>query len=118
MATLLHRPGRFQLALPLAERTCGEVVRAMGLVREAVGSVGMQPLFGAVLTDNGAEFADDAAIAGALGEWPGRTAPFHCDPGQSQQRGARERTTSRSASCCRRAAGCASTCSGPQAAHW
>lgn len=91
LLTLLHRPSRFQLALPLAERTSDEVVRAIGLVRQAVGDAGMALLFDAVLTDNGPEFADDAAIAEALGELPGRTSLFYCDPGQSQQKGACER---------------------------
>lgn len=91
LLTLLHRPSRFQLALPLDSCTVSEVVRAIGLVRAAVGSVGMALLFGAVLTDNGAEFADEAAIAAALGELPGRTLLYYCDPRQSQQKGACER---------------------------
>ena len=92
LLTLLHRPSRFQLALPLAERTCAEVVRAIRMVRGVVGGPGMEALFGAgVLTDNGPEFADEGAVAAALGERPGETRLYYCDPRQSQQKGACER---------------------------
>lgn len=91
LLTLLHRPSRFQLALPLAGCSCAEVVRALGLVRDAVGGPGMRLMFGAVLTDNGAEFADEDGLARALGELPGQTLLYYCDPRQSQQKGACER---------------------------
>ncbi len=45
----------------------------------------------AVLTDNGAEFSDEAAIAALLGEGPGETRLFYCDPRRSDQKGACER---------------------------
>ena len=66
-------------------------MRALGLVRDAVGGPGMRLMFGAVLTDNGAEFADEDGLARALGELPGQTLLYYCDPRQSQQKGACER---------------------------
>jgi len=48
----------------------------------------MGRVFRAVLTDNGAEFSDEAAIAALLGEGPGETRLFYCDPGRSDQKGA------------------------------
>ena len=38
-------------------------------------------------TDNGAEFSDEAAIAALLGEGPGETRLFYCDPRRSDQKG-------------------------------
>ena len=91
LLTLFHRPSRFQLALPLASCGCDEVLRAIGLVREAVGGIGMALLFESVLTDNGAEFADDGAIARALGEMPGQTVLYYCEPRRSDQKGGCEK---------------------------
>lgn len=71
LLTLLHRPSRFQLALPLPD--------------------GTRRAFGAVLTDNGSEFADEGAIAALIGERDGETRLFYCDPRQSQQKGACEK---------------------------
>ena len=42
-------------------------------------------------TDNGAEFSDEGAIAALLGEGPGETRLFYCDPRRSDQKGACER---------------------------
>ena len=91
LLTLLHRPSRFQLALPLEEKTAGCVADALGDIREVLGADGMGRVFRAVLTDNGAEFSDEAAIAALLGEGPGETRLFYCDPGRSDQKGACER---------------------------
>lgn len=44
-----------------------------------------------MLTDNGAEFSDEAAVAALLGEGPGETRLFYCDPGRGDQKGACER---------------------------
>ena len=91
LLTLLHRPSRLQLALPLAEKTAGRVAAALGGIREVLGAGGMGRVFRAVLTDNGTEFSDEAAIAALLGEGPGETRLFYCDPGRSDQKGACER---------------------------
>ena len=48
-------------------------------------------VFRAVLTDNGAEFSDEGAIAALIGEGPGETRLFYCDPRRSDQKGACER---------------------------
>ncbi len=72
LLTLLHRPSRLQLALPLGEKTAGCVADALGGIREVLGADGMGRVFGAVLTDNGAEFSDEGAIAALIGEGPGR----------------------------------------------
>ena len=91
LLTLLHRPSRLQLALPLPDGTCASVLAALGGVRSALGAGGMARVFGAVLTDNGSEFSDEGAIAALLGEREGETRLFYCDPRQSQQKGACER---------------------------
>ena len=89
--TLLHRPSRLQLALPLEEKTAGCVADALEGVRAILGADGTRRVFRAVLTDNGAEFSDEAAIAALLGEGPGETRLFYCDPRRSDQKGACER---------------------------
>jgi hypothetical protein len=43
------------------------------------------------LANTGAEFSDEAAIAALLGEGPGETRLFYCDPRRSDQKGACER---------------------------
>ena len=92
LLTLLHRPSRFQLALPVPDGACASVLAALGRVSGALGGPeGMRRVFGAVLTDNGAEFADEGAIAALLGEREGETRLFYCDPRQSQQKGACEK---------------------------
>lgn len=92
LLTLLHRPGGFQLALPLVSQTCNEVKRALGLVLDALGGEeGARRMLGRVLTDNGPEFSDEAGISALLGERPGETRLFCCDPMRSDQKGACER---------------------------
>ena len=91
LLTLLHRPSRLQLALPLEEKTAGCVADALKGVRAVLGADGARRVFRAVLTDNGAEFSDEAAIAALIGEGPGETRLFYCDPRRSDQKGACER---------------------------
>ena len=91
LLTLLHRPSRLQLALPLAAKDAASVAAALAGVRSALGAGGMARVFGAVLTDNGSEFADEGTIAALLGEREGETRLFYCDPGRSDQKGACER---------------------------
>jgi len=61
LLTLLHRPSRFQLALPLPDGSCASVLAALSSLR------------------------------GVLGERDGETRLFYCDPRQSQQKGACEK---------------------------
>lgn len=91
LLTLLHRPSHFQLILPLASCSSAEVVRAIRSLRDICGGISMMRLFDSVLTDNGCEFEDDSAIAFALGEVPGQTVLYYCDPRQSQQKAACEK---------------------------
>lgn len=92
LLTLLHRPSRFQLAPLLPDGSCASVLRALALVSAALGGPeGMRRVFGAVLTDNGAEFADERSIAALLGERAGETRLFYCDPRRADQKGACER---------------------------
>ena len=74
LLTLFHRPTGFQLALLLEAQTSGEVARALGLVRSALGGeAAVRRVFGAVLTDNGHEFADEGGLAALLCERDGET---------------------------------------------
>jgi IS30 family transposase len=91
LLTLLHRPSRFQLALPLASCDAQEVICAIERIGEVIGHENMASIFQCVLTDNGSEFADDISIAQAFGESVGHTTLFFCDPRQSQQKGACEK---------------------------
>lgn len=91
LLTLLHRPSRPQLALPLAAKDAESVAAALGGVRSVLGAGGTGRVFRAVLTDNGAEFSDEGAIAALIGEGPGETRLFYCDPRRSDQKGACER---------------------------
>ena len=59
LLTLLHRPSRFQLALPLPDGACASVLAALSSLRGVLGEDGARRAFGAVLTDNGSEFADE-----------------------------------------------------------
>ena len=68
LLTLLHRPSRLQLALPLAEKTAGASRPPWAISGEVLGADGMGGVFRAVLTDNGTEFSDERAIADLVGE--------------------------------------------------
>ena len=92
LLTLLHRPTGFQLALLLAAQTSDEVARALGLVRSALGGeAAVRRVFGAVLTDNGHEFADEGGLASLFCEREGETRLFYCDPRRADQKGACEK---------------------------
>ena len=67
------------------------VLAALSSLRGVLGEDGARRAFGAVLTDNGSEFADEDAIAALIGERDGETRLFYCDPRQSQQKGACEK---------------------------
>ena len=66
-------------------------VAALSSLRGVLGEDGARRAFGAVLADNGSEFADEGAIAALFGERDGETRLFYCDPRQSQQKGACEK---------------------------
>lgn len=91
LLTLLHRPTRLQLAIPVPDGACASVLAGLGLVRGALGAEGVRRVFPLVLTDNGSEFSDEAAIAGLPGEPPGETRLFYCDPRRADQKGACEK---------------------------
>lgn len=92
LLTLLHRPTRFQLALPIADGTCTEVMRALSLISSVLGGpVDMHRVFGLVITDNGSEFSDDKGIASILGETPKDICLFYCEPRRADQKGACEK---------------------------
>lgn len=91
LLTLYHRPTGFQLAIPVPDGTCASVLAGLGLVRSALGGEGMRRVFRLVVTDNGAEFSDEAGVAGMLGELPGETRLFYCDPRRADQKGGCEK---------------------------
>ena len=91
LLTLHSRAARFQLALPMAAQASAETVKALKALRALLGEDAMRRVFRAVLTDNGSEFEDERGIAEALGERPGETRLFYCDPMRSDQKGACER---------------------------
>lgn len=91
LLTLYLRPARFQLALPVPDGTAASVAAALDGLEAVLGAEGFRRLFGLVLTDNGAEFSDAAALErSSLGEGR-RCRVFYCDPRQSQQKGRCER---------------------------
>ena len=91
LLTLYHRPTGFQLAVPVPDGTCASVLAGLGPVRAALGPDGVRRVSRLVLTDNGPEFADEDGIAALLGELPGETRLFHCDPRRADQKGGCER---------------------------
>lgn len=91
LLTLHHGPTGFQLAIPVPDGACASVLAGLGLVRAAPGEAGMRRVFRLVLTDNGAEFADEGAIAALLGELPGETRLYYCGPRRADQKGGCER---------------------------
>lgn len=90
--TLYLRPCRFQVAMLLGSRSPSAVAAALDSLERALGSEGFSALFGLLLTDNGAEFADSAAIESSClpGKAP-RCQVYYCDVRQSQQKGGCER---------------------------
>ena len=67
------------------------MLAGLGLVRAALGPDGVRRVFRLVLTDNGPEFADEDGIAALLGELPGETRLFYCDPRRADQKGGCEK---------------------------
>lgn len=84
LLTLLHRPTRFQLALLLEKCTSAQVVRALKLVAQAMGTHVSEAMY-MILTDNGGEFFDAEGIESALS-----TRLYYCESYSSWQKGAAE----------------------------
>lgn len=89
LPALYVRASHLQLALLLADKTCGEVACALEMLSAAAGGAeAFAAMCAPVLTDSGPEFADEAALASALGERPGGgTRLCCCDVRASQQKG-------------------------------
>lgn len=88
LLTLYRRPTSLRLAMPTASQTRDAALAGLGLVDAAPGSgdaVGR--VFGAVLADNGGEFSDEGAVAGALGERGGEAGPYYCDGRRADRKG-------------------------------
>ena len=52
---------------------------------------GVRAVLGVVPADNGSEFSDEAALAAAVGERPGKVRLFYCGPHRPDQKGGCER---------------------------
>lgn len=91
LLTLLHRPSRLQLLLPMPSKEAGGPEAWLRRLSSALGPGAARRVFALVLTDNGAEFSDERALAAAIGERPGETRLFYCDPGRADQKGGCEK---------------------------
>lgn len=90
--TLYFRPCRLQLFLLLAKHSQAEVLRALSAIKSACSRDLFARLFAVVLTDNGAEFADESAMGTLLGERDrSDTHLFYCDARASNQKGGCEK---------------------------
>lgn len=95
LPALYHRPSGLRSALPIRDQTSPSVLHGLGLVRDALGSEeAVRRAFPLVLTDNGGEFADEEALAHALGERDGECRLHCCDSRRADQKGGCERNHS------------------------
>lgn len=96
LLTLYMRASHLQLALLLADKTRDEVADALEMLSAAVGGAeALAAMCSPVLTDNGPEFADELALASALGERAGGSPRlYYCDVRASQQKGGCEKNHS------------------------
>lgn len=91
LLTLYLRAFRFQLALPMPDRTAASTRAALDMLEKAAPEA-FARLFPLILTDNGAEFADcDGIERSALDPAARRCSVYYCDARQSQQKGGCER---------------------------
>ena len=91
LLTLYLRAFRFQLALLMPDKTAASTESALDMLERAAPRA-FARLFPLLLTDNGAEFSDCAAIErSALDPAAGRCSVYYCDVRQSQQKGGCER---------------------------
>lgn len=92
LLTLYQRPCKFQLALLMPGKDAASTEGALDALEKAVGKAAFARMFGLILTDNGPEFADCAAIErSALPGAAKRCSVYYCDARQSQQKGGCER---------------------------
>ena len=91
LLTLYLRAFRFQLALPMPDKTAASTGSAPDMLEKAAPKA-FRRLFPLLLTDNGAEFADCGGIErSSLDPAARRCSAFYCDARQSQQKGGCER---------------------------
>ena len=91
LLTLYLRAFRFQLALLMPDKTAASTESALDMLERAAPRA-FARLFPLLLTDNGAEFSDCAAIErSALDPAARRCSVYYCDVRQSQQKGGCER---------------------------
>lgn len=94
LLTLYLRPCHFQLYVLLEEKTADEVVRVFDAI-ESASKILFRSLFSVILTDNGSEFKDPAALERSVIEgFEPRCKVFYCDPRASQQKGRCEKNHS------------------------
>lgn len=92
LLTLLCRPCKVQLPLPMEAKTKEATVAKLDELERAVGLEAFRRLFGLLLTDNGGEFEDCEGIErSCTREGESRCRVFYCDPMQSQQKAGCER---------------------------
>ena len=92
LLTLFLRPSKIQLTILLPDKTAQSVVKVFDTLEKALGKERFKRLFGCILTDNGTEFSDTAALEkSALPENSSRCKVFYCDVRQSQQKDSCER---------------------------
>ena len=94
LLTLYLRSCHFQLYILLKEKTSKEVAAAFDAIESADKTL-FDSLFKVILTDNGPEFEDPAALERSVtaGSAP-RCRVFYCDPRASQQKGRCEKNHS------------------------
>lgn len=91
LLTLYLRAFRFQLALPMPDKTAASTGSALDMLEKAAPKA-FRRLFPLLLTDNGAEFADCEGIErSSIDPAARRCSVFYCDARQSQQKGGCER---------------------------
>ena len=90
--TLYLRPYKLQLCMLLPEKSSSAVAAALDALEKTIGKNSFQRFFGILLTDNGVEFSDFAAIEkSALPGKRSRTQVYYCYVRASQQKAACEK---------------------------
>lgn len=89
--TLYARPCEVQICPLLPEKTSSAVAAALDMLEKAIRKPLFQRMFGLILTDNGTEFSDTAALERSALHGTARAKAYYCDVRQSQQKGSCER---------------------------